>query len=206
MNMQRVTVKLAVVIFCLYGYGAAVQAGEHILIPKIGVVDRNDNINHSANNDSFDLDDELVASAGFTYLYRLDNGFAVGAEVFGYENDIVTTINNNGDVTTSHVYGIVEKTFNIEGNVKPYVGAGLGFVSMKFDGHINGEIDDDSNDFAAGLSYEIFAGTEIKINDRVGVRVEYKYYDFDVDDDIGDKNFNIESDGSAVFVGVAIHL
>jgi len=206
MNIHHTIIISSVLLIFQTSYSAVVQAGEHILIPKVGIVDRSDNTNLRANNDNFELEDDLVISPGFTYLYRLDNGFAFGAETFSYKNDIVTRANNDGDVTTSHLYAVVEKMFNIDGDIKPYVGVGLGFVSMKFNGHINGDVDDDNFDFASGLSYELLAGTEFKITDRFGVTVEYKYFDYDINDDIGNKDFNVESDGSALFVGFAIHI
>jgi len=206
MASHRLVLSFTVIIGFIFSCSATVIAGEHILVPKIGMVDRNDNINHRANNDSFDFDDDTVLGHNFTYLYRLDNGFAFGAEIFGYQNDIVTTANNNGDVITTHIYGVIEKIFNTEGDIKPFVGAGLGAVSMLFDANINGEIDDGYGDVAIGLSYELYAGVEFELSNKLGLIVEYKYFDLDLNDDIGDKNIDIESDGSAIFVGVAIHL
>lgn len=207
MNIHHTIIISSVLLIFQNSYSTVVQAGgEHILIPKVGIVDRSDNTNSRANNDIFEFEDDPVLSVGFTYLYKLDNGFAFGAETFSYKNDIVTTTNNDGDATTSHLYAVVEKIFNTDGDIKPYIGAGLGFVSMKFNGHINGDVDDDDFDFATGLSYELLAGAEFKITDRFGVTVEYKYFDYDIRDDIGNKDFKIESDGSALFVGFAIHL
>ena len=206
MKLHHKILKFSVIFFFLYGYSAVAQSAEHILISKLGVVDRNDNVDYTANADRFDFDDDLVASLGFTYLYMLDNGVAFGVETFTYKNDIVSTSINDGDATTTHLYGIVEKIFNTGGAFKPFIGLGLGVTSVSINGHLNGDVDDDYNDFAAGLSYQVFAGAEVKINERFGVTVEYKYFDFEIDDDIGNKNINIEGDGSALFVGLAIHL
>lgn len=183
-----------------------VFAGEHIVIPKFGVVDRNDNTNHSVDSDSFDFDDDVVAAPGFTYLYKFDNDVAIGAEIFGYKNEIITTDTNEGDATSGHIYGVVEKFFNTQGTVKPFIGFGLGFVSMNFDANVNGEISDNYEDAATGLSYELIAGAEFEMNKQIGLTLEYKYFDFNIDHDIDDRNVEVESNGHAIFAGVAIHL
>jgi len=198
--------KYAILFFIFISNTSVVIAGEHILVPKFGAVERNDNSNHSVDNNSFDLDDDVVAGLGFTYLYKLDDGVALGVDTFWYENEIIKTINNNGDVTTGHVYGIVEKIFNLGGNIKPFIGVGIGMVSMSFDASVNGKIGDDYEDTLVGLSYEIFVGTEVEVSKKIGVTVEYKYFDFEVDNDIDDREIEIESDGHALFMGVAIHL
>jgi len=203
---QHNLVKLVTLLFLFNGNIVTALANEHILIPNFGVVTRNDNTNHRVDNDSFDLDNGSVAGFGFKYLYQLDNGLSFGAELLAYENDIVATSNNSGDIRTSHVYGVIQKTFNLESSVKPFVGLGLGVASVTLDANINGAIDDDYEDYAAGFSYEIFVGAEIAISEKIGLTVEYKYFDFDINDDIGNRDINIESDGQALWLGVAIHL
>jgi len=190
----------------LSGNSVVILAAEHIIIPKFGIIERSENLAHSVDNNLFDFDDDIVAAFGATYLYKLDNGVAFGASVFGYENEIIRTVNNDGDAMTGHIYGIVEKYFNTEGAVKPYIGMGLGFVSTSFDGYVNGDIDDDYVDVAAGLSYKTIAGLEIEIQENIGLIIEYNYFDFEIDDDIDSRDVEIESDGHALFVGVAIHL
>lgn len=206
MLLPLTQIKRGLVFVALLGYAHSVAAGEHVLIPKFGVVERDDHTNHRVDNNTFDFDDDRVASLGFTYLYRLDNGFAFGGEVFGYENEIISTANNDGDARTGHIYGVVEKYFNPQGSVQPFLGVGLGLVSVGFDANVNGDIPDDFGDQATGLSYELFAGAEFKLSGNIGLRLEYKYFDFEVDDDIDDRNIEIESDGHAIFVGVTIHI
>lgn len=197
--------QLAMAFLFLASYSSTTLSAEHIIIPKFGTIERSENLDHSVDNNLFDLDDDIVAAAGATYLYKLDNGIAFGASVFGYENEIIATTNNDGDAITGHIYGIVEKYFNAEGAVKPYIGMGLGFASTHFDGSVNGNIDDDYVDTAVGLSYEIIAGIEIDIQDNIGMIIEYNYFDFEIDDDIDNRDVEIESDGHALFFGVAIH-
>lgn len=206
MNKRQIILKLACLVSIFYGQITFAHAGEHILIPKFGAVERNDNTNHLVDNNAFDLDDDIVAAPGFTYLYKIDNGFAFGVEFFGYENEVIATPNNEGDATTGHIYGVVEKYFNTEGFVKPYIGVGAGLVSISFDANVKGEIADDFEDSATGLSYQLTAGVEFEIDKNIGIMVEYKYFNFNVDDDIDDRNIEVESDGNGLFIGVAFHI
>lgn len=194
------------VFLVFYSSVATASAGEHVLIPKFGIVDVKDTTNHLVDTNSFDFDDDRVPSFGFSYLYKLDNGFAFGADVFGYELDVVRTASNRGDASIGHIYAVAEKFFNNEGTVRPYIGLGLGTTVISFDANINGAIADDYDDNAGGFSYEIFAGMELEITESIGMIFEYKYFDIDIGDDIGLRDISFESDGNAVFVGVSIHI
>jgi len=185
---------------------ATVSAGEHILIPKFGMVKIKNNTNHLVDNNSFDFDDDNEAALGFSYLYQLDNGFSFGADVFGYEKNIITTANNNGDATIAHAYAVAQKFFYTSAPIKPYIGIGIGRAAIQFDANVNGRIADDYSDQASGFSYEIYAGFEIEISKRVGMMFEYKHFNIDVNDDIGIRDINFESDGDAIFLGVSIHI
>jgi len=206
-NRYNILKSVLIVIFLFVSLSnSIVFAGEHVLIPKIGIVDWSDNSNHKVQNNTFDFDDDKSASLGFTYLYEFDNGFSVGGEVFSYKKDIVTTTNNSGDSDASHFYAIAQKIFSNDSVLRPFIGVGLGFASIKFDANINGEIADDYDDIASYFSYEIFTGVEYQFNDSIGLVLEYKYFNLDIDDDIAGKNINVKSDGDAFFVGVSIHL
>ena len=193
-----------VLIFCFSA--SIVSAGEHILIPKFGVVDIEENTNHLVDSNNFDFDDDNSPSFGFSYLYKLENGFSFGVDLFGYEKNIVRTVNNRGDASITHIYAIAEKFFNNDGAVKPYVGLGVGSAVISFDANVNGAIADDYDDSAIGYSYELFVGMEVEITETVGMIFEYKHFDIDIDDDIGLRDINFESDGNAIFVGVSIHI
>ena len=205
MNLQKLFMKLMFVFLILMTQITQLQAAEHMIVPKFGVVNRGDNTNHHVDNNSFNFDDDSVVSLGVTYLYRMDNGYAFGADFYGYENKIITTANNNGDAKTGHLYGVFQKYINSDGTIQPYIGVGIGLVSVSFDANISGAISDDFEDNAIGLSYEVILGSEFSISKNLGVILEYKYFDFNVDDDIADRNVEIESDGQAVFVGASIH-
>ena len=71
-------------------------AGQNIIEPKLGVVNWADNNNQRIRNDTFNMDDNPSGAAGFMYLYRLDSGFAFGAEVFGYSKDYTHSNGSTG--------------------------------------------------------------------------------------------------------------
>lgn len=206
MMRQKRIYRFSILLLLTVGPTASALAQEHVIIPRFGAVERNTNTNQRVDNNTFDFDSDTVAAPGFLYLYKLDNGVAIGAEVFAYENEIITTANNNGDVRTGHIYGVLARHFKINNYIMPYIGLGAGLVSMKFDGNVNGAISDDNGDNATGLSYELIAGAEFVVDKNIGFVVEYKYFDFKVDDDIDDRNIEIESDGRGLFFGVALHL
>lgn len=197
----------SVLLLVVFGFLVATSsAGEHLVIPKFGAIEIKDTTNHTIDNNSFDLDNDNVHSLGFSYLYKLDNGFAFGVDLFGYEKDIVTTVNNSGDASIVQVYAVAQKFFHNDGTVKPYVGLGLGTAAIRFDANINGAIADDHNDNAIGFSYEIFAGMEVEITETIGMIFEYKHFDIDISDDIGLRDVDFESGGNALFMGVSIHI
>lgn len=205
-KLQDNLIKQIFLFFVLSFVAVSVSAGEHVLIPKIGAIEIKDDTNHRVDNNSFDLEGGNVLGLGFSYLYKLDNGFAFGVDIFGYEKDIVTTVNNTGDANIGHVYAVAEEFFNNDGTVKPYIGIGLGAAAIGFDANVNGAIADDYNDTAYGFSYEFFAGVEVAITEKVGMMFEYKHFNIDIDDDIGLRDISFESDGDALLLGVSIHI
>ena len=111
-------------------------AGEHLLQPKLGLIDWTDNGPHSVKANTFNLDSDKSAALGFMYLYRLDNGFAFGGEMYHYKKDYTHSNGNAGEVDIGHFYGLAEYYFNNEGSIKPFVGIGLGGAGMDFSGEI----------------------------------------------------------------------
>lgn len=47
---------------------------------------------------------------------------------------------------------------------------------------------------------------EVDITESVGMMFEYKYFDIDINDDVGLRDIDFESDGSALFVGISVHI
>ena len=201
MNKHQVAYSLGVVllifIFSIAIFSTA-HAGQHIIEPKLGVVDWTDNNNQRIRNDTFNIDDNPTGSLGFMYLYRLDNGFSFGGEVFGYNRDYTRSDGRTGEVDTSHIYANAEYYFNNDKSVKPFVGFGLGSVGMEFTGVLKQE--------TRGPSLQLKGGVEFDLSEKLAIAAEAKYFTVDIDEDVGGIAGKIESKGYALFVGLAIKL
>ena len=175
-----------------------VLAGEHLLQPKLGIVDWTDDGTHSVKGNNFTFDSDKTGSSGFMYLYRIDNGFAFGGEVYGYTKDYTHSNGDTGDADVGHIYGLVEFYFNNDGAIKPFVGLGLGAAGVDFSGEINTD--------AAGSSIQLKAGVEFSINERFSLSAEAKYFTIDIDEEIDSQNADIKSKGYAAFIGFTIKI
>lgn len=173
-------------------------AGEHLLQPKVGLVDWTDNGSHSVKGNSFTLDSDKSPSLGFMYLYRLDNGFAFGGEVYNYTKDYTHSNGNTGEAKLSHAYGLAEYYFNNAGSIKPFIGIGLGGVGMKFDGEINHN--------TSGPSVQLKGGVEFSFNERFSLTAEAKYFKVDINEEINNQAADIKSNGYAAFIGFTIKI
>jgi len=176
-----------------------VQAGDHILIPMFGFTDMSDNTGHTARGNSISFDDSNEATLGFKYLYMVEGGFAFGVNTYFYEKDLTTTAQAT-DADIMHVHGVAQYYFNHKGAVSPFLGLGLGFSAISFN---SGILDDETS---SGGSYELNGGVLFKVSETIGLQVEYKYTDFDIDDAIDSLNTNIDTDSHSVLVGVSITL
>lgn len=175
-----------------------VLAGEHLLQPKLGIVDWTDDGTHSVKGNNFTFDSDKTGSSGFMYLYRIDNGFAFGGEVYGYTKDYTHSNGDTGEADVGHIYGLVEFYFNNDGAIKPFVGLGLGAAGIDFSGEINAD--------AGGPSIQLKAGVEFSINERFSLSAEAKYFTIDIDEEIDSQNADIKSKGYAAFIGFTIKL
>lgn len=173
-------------------------AGEHILQPKLGFVDWTDNGTHSVKGERFNLDGSASGSGGFQYVFRLDNGWAFGGELFGYTKDYTHTNGGTGEAEIGHIYGLAEYYFNNEGSFKPFVGVGLGSVGMEFSGEINHE--------TSGGSLQLKGGMEFGISDRFAITAEAKYFTVDIDEEINNQKADIKSNGYGLFAGFTIKI
>ena len=191
--MERLTL-LAILLF-----SSPVFAGEHILNPMIGVTDWSRNTGHTANGTSFDFDNDSPLSLGFKYLYRFDNGLAIGGSILGYRKDITNkTLAHTANI--ANVNGLVEYYFNSKGASSPYIGFGLGGMGIGFDG---GTLDGDST---GGRSFQLNAGMLFKLTETFGMQFEYQYNTFDVDDSIHSNYTNIDTYSHSLLIGLTIHL
>ena len=196
MKNLKLATALLVIIFTSFGFHAF--AGEHIFQPKLGVVDWSDNDNHRIKGNGFNLDSNSTFSGGFMYLYRLDNGFAFGAEHFSYTKDYTHTNGRTGEMDTTQAYLLAEYYFNNAGTTKPFIGFGLGAAWSDFDGEIEQK--------AYGHSTQFKAGVEFEVNKRFSFSVEGKYFTLDIDEEINGERADVKSDGTALFIGFSIKI
>ena len=177
----------------------SVQAAEHHLIPMVGFTNWSDESGHTARGAALTFEDDNNFTLGFKYLYMFDSGFAIGGDLYIYEKDVVTPLLVS-DAGVSHFHALAQYYFNSKETVSPFIGAGLGFTGITFDG---GLLDDEDT---SGLSIELNGGVLFRLSDRIGLQVEYKYTDFDVDDEIDGFRTDIDTNSHSLMFGVAIIL
>jgi hypothetical protein len=180
-------------------YPCTSNAGENILVPMIGFSNWSDNTDHIARGNTINFEDKNDFTLGFKYLYMFDSGFALGGNFFLYDKDVATT-SQASDSGILHVHALAEYFFSPKSSVSPFVGAGIGVTAIGFDG---GTLD---NDGTGGGSIELNGGVLFRISERIGFQVEYKYVDFDMDEDIDGFTTNIESTSQSLLFGVSIHI
>ncbi|UCE88622.1 MAG: porin family protein [Pseudomonadota bacterium] len=176
-----------------------VSAGEHILMPMLGVVDWKDNSGHTVRGTPASFDDGANGSLGFRYSYLFDLGLAIGTDIFAYSRDITPSFRAD-DTSVVHSHFLAQYYFNRQGTVNPFVGGGLGFAAIAFDG---GTLDGKAS---VGVSAQFNAGVLIRLSQRFGLQVEYKYLDFDIDEDIDGLRTDIDTSANTLFLGMTIHI
>lgn len=177
----------------------SVQAGQNILMPMMGFSQWSDDSGHTARGSALSFEDENAINFGFKYLYMFDSGFALGGNAYLYEKDVITT-SQASDAGVMHIHALAEYYFNSTGSVSPFIGAGLGVTAIGFNG---GVLDEEGT---GGESIELNTGILFKISDSVGFQLEYKYTNFDMDEDIDDLRTDIETDSHSILFGVGIYL
>jgi hypothetical protein len=141
---------------------------------------------------SFDKSSKPVF--GFEAEFRHQNGFAMGAELFYYKNDLTvagTTFTGQQTVISTTLNG---KYYfgGTTGVFHPFVGAGVGFAGAKFGGDIAGR--------ASGPEFQGMLGMDLRFS-SVGLYLEYKYLSATASDSANQK---IKTGGSGILAGVSI--
>lgn len=175
------------------------QAGQHLIIPTLGVTSWSDDTGHIARGAALNFEDDNSLTLGAKYLYMFDSGIALGGNAITYGKDVLNPVVAD-DAGVIHIHGLVEYFFTPTSDVMPFVGFGLGFSSIGFNG---GVLDEESS---AGGSYELNGGVIFKVSETIGIQLEYKYTDFDIDDDIDGLNTEINTNAHSLLLGVSIHL
>lgn len=120
--------------------------------------------------------------AGVTGGYQVTDWFAAEAELGLFEN----TINSITDATRIHDarFANIPLLFSAKfqypnrTGLTPYLGAGLGFSEAIFDvDNITiGGTTLSGSDNTAVFAYQAFAGLRYRLNERMGLSVEYRYF------------------------------
>lgn len=174
-------------------------ADEHILTPMFGYSKWSDTSGHTARGSEISFSDNRQATYGFRYLYLLDNNLAFGGNIYAHDMD-VKTAGQADDAAVVHVHALIEYFLPLMDKGSFFIGAGYGFSAIGFSG---GNLHEKGT---AGRSIELNGGLLYRINDKLGVQLEYKYTDFDMEEDIDSQPTNIDSTSDSVLLGLTIHI
>ena len=140
---------------------------------------------------TYDKSSKPVASVEAEFRHQ--DGFAVGAEVLYYKNDITapgTTLQAQQTVISTTLNG--KYYFGGEsGTFHPFLGAGVGFAGANFGGDLQGK--------SSGPSFQGMLGMDIRFS-SVGLYLEYKYLSSTTSDGANQK---IKVGGSGILAGVS---
>ena len=175
------------------------HAGENILTPYIGLTKWSDTSDFTVRGTSLSFDDSAETTFGFRYLYMFDSGLAIGADFYLYRMDVVNPIQAD-DAGVFHTHALVEYFFMPKESVSPFIGGGIGFSAIGFSG---GVLDDDGS---AGSSIELNAGVQFRVSQRVGIQLEYKYTNFNMNENIDSLSTKIDSTANSFMLGVSIFI
>jgi hypothetical protein len=132
--------------------------------------------------------------AGFEAEFRHVDGFALGAELFYYKNDITapgTTFSGQQTVIATTLTG--KYYFGGDSGVfHPFLGGGVGFSAAKFGGDLQGK--------SGGPAFQGMLGMDLRFS-SVGLYLEYKYLSSTTSDSANQK---IKIGGSGILAGVSI--
>lgn len=141
---------------------------------------------------TYDKSSKPVASVEAEFRHQ--GGFAVGAEVLYYKNDITapgTTLQAQQTVISGMLNG---KYYfgGPEGWFHPFLGAGVGFAGANFGGDLQGK--------SSGPSFQGMLGMDLRFS-SVGLYLEYKYLSSTTSDSANQK---IKVGGSGILAGVSV--
>src|SRR6267142_2794928 len=131
---------------------------------------------------------------GLEAEFRHQDGFAVGAELFYYKNDLTvpgTALQGQQTVISATLNG---KYYfgGSEGAFHPFVGAGVGLSGAKFGGDFTGG--------SSGPEFQGMLGMDLRFS-SVGLYLEYKYLSATTSDSANQK---IKTGGSGILAGVSV--
>ncbi|HLQ00863.1 MAG TPA: outer membrane beta-barrel protein [Burkholderiales bacterium] len=130
---------------------------------------------------------------GIELEWRGSSGFAAGAELFYYRNNLVldgTTLTGQQDVAAFMLNA--KYYLHAADWFYPYVGAGGGFASARYSGDVTGK--------ASGAAYQGLAGIELRFG-HVGLNMQYKYFSSTIEDASG---VRVKVGGKGALAGLSI--
>lgn len=140
---------------------------------------------------SYDKSSKPVA--GLEAELRHQDGFAVGAELFYYKNDL-TVPGAALQATQTVVSGMLNGKYYMEVAdwFYPFLGAGVGFAGASFAGDFQGK--------SSGPLFQGMLGADLRFS-SVGLYLEYKYLSATTQDSANQK---IKVGGSGFLVGISV--
>jgi len=188
---KAVTAGLAIAVAC--GVSTPALADSVAVILKAGSFSVSED-RQTIDGGNVGLDDSASGVFGIEGEWRQTNGLALGIEYLQYENDVsAPSVVGSSTMDTSLVLFNVKKYFNPTATVNPYIGAGLGAVSVDFGGDI-------ITGSAGGFALQAIGGIEFRF-DKVGLYTEFKALHAVAEDEAGEK---AKASGSGVFAGISI--
>jgi len=122
------------------------------------------------------------ARVGVAAGYQVTDWFAAEGE-FGVMVNNISSITgaNRVDATFSNVPFLVNAKFQCPGHCRltPYIGGGIGYSVAILDADVidfNGTAISGIDSSEAVFAYQAFAGLRYRINDRMGLSLEYRYF------------------------------
>lgn len=141
-----------------------------------------------------EFDSKASSTLGFEGEWRINNGFAFGAEYIRYSNDLTATA--TGLTSSMDVTGIMfngKKYFTPGGIYYPYLGAGVGRASASFSGSaITGH--------TSNYAIQAMGGLEMRWR-QIGVYTELKVFSAKTKDSADNE---IDASSRGLFVGASV--
>ncbi|BAU49472.1 hypothetical protein SVA_2924 [Sulfurifustis variabilis] len=142
---------------------------------------------------SLAFDDSASGVFGIELEWRMAGGTGLGVELVRYVNDWDPVFGKGDNDTTALLFN-AKKYFAVSPTVQPYVGAGIGFAGVDFEGP-------GGSASASDLALQAVAGIDFRLGEKFGVYTEAKYLTSEPEDDEGD---NVDVTGTGFFLGLTI--
>lgn len=161
----------------------AIKAGSYDL-SKTNQVVLGSNINLTEGSDSV---------FAVEYMRSMSGNYRLGGELISFKNNY-TQLASRGEIDTLYVLFTADKYWQATSWMKPYLGVGVGAVTIDVSGPIAGD--------AGGFAFAARAGLDFTLSSNIGLLVEYKYLSGKPDDS---NNQDIDVSGSGIFAGLNIY-